>query len=203
MRPTSRPPSTSWCSASPDGQPPASRTIAILEREIGASLLIRATRAVTLTEAGTDFLARIEPILADLDEAGHAARGSGELRGLLRVGLGTTMAVRIEGRLGIPAFEGALAAAAAGMGIVMASTGASRRELESRARSGSWKTGTGARSTCTRSSPAGGRPSLRLGRWSPISPRLYPTSRPERRACLRPRRRGIDHALDFGVAART
>jgi DNA-binding transcriptional LysR family regulator len=54
-------------------QSTVSRTISTLEREIGASLLIRNTRAVTLTDAGADFLARIEPILADLDEAEHAA----------------------------------------------------------------------------------------------------------------------------------
>ena len=76
-------------------QSTVSRTIAMLEREIGAGLLTRTTRAVVLTEAGTDFLARIEPILADLDEAEHAVRGSGELKGLLRVGLGTALAMRI------------------------------------------------------------------------------------------------------------
>ncbi|HEY1926214.1 MAG TPA: LysR family transcriptional regulator [Caulobacteraceae bacterium] len=76
-------------------QSTASRTIAALEREIGASLLVRTTRAVTLTDTGADLLARIEPILADLDEAEHAARGTGELRGLLRVGLGTSLGVRL------------------------------------------------------------------------------------------------------------
>ncbi len=217
-------------------QSSVSRTIAALEREIGALLLARTTRAVSLTEAGADFLARIEPILAELEEAEHLARGSGELRGLLRVGLGTSLGVRlviprlkpfvdrhralqvelilddhrqnlvaegvdvalrfgmlvdstattrklstwprllvasplylrnappldtpadlahhavivgpqgvsdwsfrragtvtpvrIEGRLRIPALEGALTAAEAGMGVVMATTGAVRRELE-------------------------------------------------------------------------
>jgi len=217
-------------------QSTASRTIAALERDMAASLLVRTTRAVTLTDTGADFLARIEPILADLEEAEHLARGTGELRGLLRVGIGTALAmrlvipqlkpfldrhpalrvemmlddqhqdlvsdgvdvafrfgvladstatvrkiatwkrtlaaspaylaeapaievpsdlskhsviigpqgvrdwvfrrdgtmssIRIEGRLVIPAFEGALAAAAAGLGIVMTTLGASRRELE-------------------------------------------------------------------------
>ena len=46
-----------------------SRFVPALEREIGASLLARTTRVVTLTEAGIDFLARVEAILADLDEA--------------------------------------------------------------------------------------------------------------------------------------
>ena len=60
-----------------------------MERDIGAALLTRTTRAVTLTDAGTDFLARLEPILRDLDEAEHAARGSSALKGVLRVALGT------------------------------------------------------------------------------------------------------------------
>jgi DNA-binding transcriptional LysR family regulator len=72
-------------------QPSASRIIAALEREIGAALLTRTTRAVILTEAG---VARIEPILHALDEANYAARGTGELRGVLRVGLSSDFAVR-------------------------------------------------------------------------------------------------------------
>jgi DNA-binding transcriptional LysR family regulator len=47
-----------------------------------------------LTEAGAGYLARIEPILAALDEASQAARGTGELRGVLRVGLSPSLAVR-------------------------------------------------------------------------------------------------------------
>ena len=75
-------------------QSTASRTIATLEREIGVALFVRTTRAVTLTDAGLDFLARIEPVLAELDEAEHDARGTGELRGILRIGLGTNFGVR-------------------------------------------------------------------------------------------------------------
>ena len=75
-------------------QSTASRTIAILERQIGVVLFVRTTRAVTLTDAGSDFLARIEPVLVELDEAEHAARGTGELRFILRIGLGTNFAVR-------------------------------------------------------------------------------------------------------------
>ncbi len=75
-------------------QPTVSRTIATLEREMGAALFTRTTRAVTLTEAGADFLARIEPILGALDEAEHAVRGTGELRGVLRVGISSTFAIR-------------------------------------------------------------------------------------------------------------
>ena len=75
-------------------QSTASRTIATLEREIGVALFVRTTRAVTLTDAGLDFLARIESVLAELDDAEHAARGTGELRGILRIGLATNFAVR-------------------------------------------------------------------------------------------------------------
>ncbi len=75
-------------------QSTVSRTIAALERGIGASLLVRNTRAVTLTDAGADFLMRLEPLLAELDDAEHAARGTGELRGVLRVSLGSSLAVR-------------------------------------------------------------------------------------------------------------
>lgn len=75
-------------------QPSVSRIVSGLETEVGAALLTRTTRAVTLTEAGADYLARIEPILAALDEADHAARGSGELRGLLRVGVAASFAMR-------------------------------------------------------------------------------------------------------------
>src|SRR5215467_14474216 len=75
-------------------QPSASRIVAELEKELGAALVIRTTRAVKLTETGSDYLARIEPILALLDEADHAARGGGELRGLLRIGMSSSFSVR-------------------------------------------------------------------------------------------------------------
>lgn len=75
-------------------QSTASRTIAELERRMGAALLIRNTRAVTLTDAGADFLSRVERVLAELEDAEQAVRGTGELRGALRVSLGSSLAVR-------------------------------------------------------------------------------------------------------------
>src|ERR1700761_1189805 len=75
-------------------QPVASRTIAALERDVGATLFTRTTRAVVLTDAGREFLTRIEPLLAELDEAYHAVSGSAELRGVLRVGMSSTFAIR-------------------------------------------------------------------------------------------------------------
>ena len=75
-------------------QPSASRRISELEEEVGAALFVRSTRAVTLTDAGTDYLARVEAILSALNEADHAARGTAELRGHLRVALSTSFGVR-------------------------------------------------------------------------------------------------------------
>jgi DNA-binding transcriptional LysR family regulator len=87
-------------------QPSASRAIAALEAEVGVALFTRSTRAVVLTDAGADYLARIELLLAGLDEADEAARGTGALRGLLRVALPTSLASReVVPRL--PAFIGA------------------------------------------------------------------------------------------------
>ena len=75
-------------------QPSVSRIVAQLEREIGAALMTRTTRGLTLTEAGSDYLSRIEQILTALEEAEHAARGTGELRGRLRVALTLGFGVR-------------------------------------------------------------------------------------------------------------
>ncbi|MDM9628544.1 LysR family transcriptional regulator [Rhizobium sp. S152] len=76
-------------------QPTASRTIALLEEQLGNTLFVRTTRATTLTEAGAEYLARIKPILEALDEADHAVRETGELRGKLRIGLPSTLASRV------------------------------------------------------------------------------------------------------------
>lgn len=75
-------------------QPTASRLIAALEEDIGTTLFSRATRAVALTEVGATYLVRIESILAALDEADHEARGTGELRGTLRVGTSSSFVLR-------------------------------------------------------------------------------------------------------------
>ena len=75
-------------------QPSVSRILAQLEKEVGAALLVRTTRAVTLTEPGADYLARVEPLLSALEEADHAARGAGELRGVLRVALSHSFGMR-------------------------------------------------------------------------------------------------------------
>jgi DNA-binding transcriptional LysR family regulator len=71
-------------------QSQVSRIIADLEADLGTRLLSRSTRAVVPTEAGTEFLSRMESILAALDEAEHSVRGDGDLRGLLRMSMPTS-----------------------------------------------------------------------------------------------------------------
>src|SRR5215813_15045866 len=51
------------------------RLIAALEERVGARLLQRTTRSVTLTDAGTRYLERARRILADVEEAELAAEG--------------------------------------------------------------------------------------------------------------------------------
>ena len=75
-------------------QSQASRIVADLEAELGVKLLSRTTRAVVPTEAGAEFLSRVEPILAALDEAEHSVREGGELRGLLRMSMPTSFGIR-------------------------------------------------------------------------------------------------------------
>jgi DNA-binding transcriptional LysR family regulator len=76
-------------------QSQVSRMIADLEADLGTRLLSRTTRAVVPTEAGIEFLSRMEPILAALDDAENSVRESGELRGLLRIAMPSTMGIRV------------------------------------------------------------------------------------------------------------
>jgi DNA-binding transcriptional LysR family regulator len=57
---------------SPSG---VTRLIAALENRVGARLLQRTTRSVTLTDVGARYLERIRRILADVEEAEGAAEG--------------------------------------------------------------------------------------------------------------------------------
>jgi DNA-binding transcriptional LysR family regulator len=76
-------------------QPTASRLLSALERELGVSLLARSTRALSLTQGGAEYLSRVEPLIAALEEANQAARQSkSELRGALRIGLPVSIAIR-------------------------------------------------------------------------------------------------------------
>lgn len=75
-------------------QPSVSRIISKLENELRVQLFTRTTHAISTTEAGEEYLTRVEPILAQMEEANHAIRGDGELRGRLRVGCANSFAQR-------------------------------------------------------------------------------------------------------------
>lgn len=62
------------------------RVVAELEEHLGARLLNRTTRKVALTEVGADYLARVQRILADVDEAqAMAGAHTQEARGVVRL----------------------------------------------------------------------------------------------------------------------
>lgn len=66
--------------------PVVTRLIADLEDHLGARLLQRSTRRLSLTEAGQQYLSRVRNILSDIDEADAAARQqTQDLAGLLRL----------------------------------------------------------------------------------------------------------------------
>ena len=63
-----------------------SRHVGALEATLGVQLLNRTSRSLSLTEAGQNYLARVEPILRGLREAGEeAASFQTALRGTLRL----------------------------------------------------------------------------------------------------------------------
>ena len=70
------------------------RLVAELEQHLGARLMHRSTRRLTLTEAGEQYLARARHILADIAEAeALAGAATGEPRGHLRVLVPPALAV--------------------------------------------------------------------------------------------------------------
>jgi LysR family transcriptional regulator for bpeEF and oprC len=73
------------------GQPNISRHIATLERYLGARLLHRSTRKLTLTPEGERYYTEARRILDATDEAEANARGEDRPRGLLRVACPTAL----------------------------------------------------------------------------------------------------------------
>src|SRR5260370_15366879 len=62
-----------------------SHAVRTVEGRLGEPLFARTTRSVSLTEAGTRFVASVEAALADIDKAGEGlAEERGEVAGLLR-----------------------------------------------------------------------------------------------------------------------
>jgi len=62
-----------------------SRTVDRIEARLGARLLLRTTRALTLTAEGQTYLSAARRILADLDEAEQVIADQGAPRGRIRV----------------------------------------------------------------------------------------------------------------------
>src|SRR6266403_4604899 len=75
-------------------QSSVSRMIASLEARLGVKVLLRTTRRVTPTDAGSVLLERARQILGDLDEAENAARGVDSLHGTLRVAMSGAFGTR-------------------------------------------------------------------------------------------------------------
>jgi DNA-binding transcriptional LysR family regulator len=68
------------------GQPAISKTMAGLEERLGVRLLVRSTRGLRPTEAGTAFYERAVRAIAEANEAEAAAQGAGVgLEGRLRI----------------------------------------------------------------------------------------------------------------------
>ena len=73
------------------GQPAISKAMAALEDRLGARLLVRSTRQLRPTEAGTAFYERAIRAIAEASEAEAAARGAGAgLEGRLRISTAVT-----------------------------------------------------------------------------------------------------------------
>jgi DNA-binding transcriptional LysR family regulator len=86
-------------------QPSVSRIVGTLESRLGATLLLRTTRAISLTEAGGVYLERARYLLAEMAEAEEATRGVDSLHGVVRI----AMPVLYGSRAVIPALATFLA----------------------------------------------------------------------------------------------
>ncbi len=76
-----------------------------LETRTGTRLFHRTTREITLTEAGQNWIARVRPMLDDLEELLANARSAGrELEGPLRVKAPTTLSILYIGAM-LAAFQ--------------------------------------------------------------------------------------------------
>ncbi|MCR0984159.1 LysR family transcriptional regulator [Roseomonas populi] len=68
-------------------QPSVSRIVGTLEARLGTTLLLRTTRSISLTEAGTLYLERARYLLAEVEEAEQATRGVDSLHGVIRLAM--------------------------------------------------------------------------------------------------------------------
>lgn len=68
-------------------QPSVTRIIGTLEARLGTTLLLRTTRSISLTDAGTLYLERARSLLAEMEEADQATRGVDSLHGVVRLAI--------------------------------------------------------------------------------------------------------------------
>jgi DNA-binding transcriptional LysR family regulator len=68
-------------------QPSVSRIVGALEARLGTTLLLRTTRSISLTQAGTLYLERARYLLAEMEETEQAARGVDSLHGVIRLAM--------------------------------------------------------------------------------------------------------------------
>lgn len=70
-----------------------SKSVARLEKKIGARLFLRSTRALMLTQDGQLFFDRVAPLLRDLDASEEAIRSDVAPSGRLRISMPSEMAL--------------------------------------------------------------------------------------------------------------
>lgn len=75
------------------------KRISQLEHQMGATVFLRSTRAVKLTEAGAALLPRCLRLLADFDDTLQSARRSGRIEGRLRIKAPSTVTSLLLGGL--------------------------------------------------------------------------------------------------------
>ncbi|MES3081162.1 LysR family transcriptional regulator [Sphingomonas faeni] len=76
-------------------QPSVSRIIGTLEARLGTTLLLRTTRSLSLTDAGSLYLGRARYLLAEMEEAEQAARGMDTLHGVIRLAMPVFYGTRV------------------------------------------------------------------------------------------------------------
>ena len=77
------------------GQPAVSRNIAALEKHLGARLMQRSTRKLSLTPEGERFYQEARAVLDGLNEAEANARGEDRPSGLVRVACATSLGSQV------------------------------------------------------------------------------------------------------------
>lgn len=78
--------------------PPATvtRAVSSLEKSLGAQLLVRTTRQVSLTSAGAAYAARVEPLVRDIDGLNEDFRSGAETEsGLLRINAPMSLGLKL------------------------------------------------------------------------------------------------------------